>query len=54
MSLRHNQNVELRVWKRALASVALASVLSIAGCAVGPKYKRPAVEIPSAYKEVGD
>jgi NodT family efflux transporter outer membrane factor (OMF) lipoprotein len=54
MSLRHNQNVELRVWNRALANVALASVLSIAGCAVGPKYNRPAVEIPPAYKEAGD
>jgi len=54
MSLRHNRNVQLRVWNRALASVALASVLSIAGCAVGPKYNRPAVEIPPAYKEVGD
>ncbi len=54
MSLRHKQNAGLRVWQRALASVALASVLSIAGCAVGPKYNRPAVEIPSAYKEVGD
>jgi NodT family efflux transporter outer membrane factor (OMF) lipoprotein len=29
-------------------------VLTIAGCAVGPKYNRPAVEIPPAYKEVGD
>jgi NodT family efflux transporter outer membrane factor (OMF) lipoprotein len=54
MSLRHNRNVELRVWNRALTSVALASVLSIAGCAVGPKYNRPAVEVPPAYKEVGD
>jgi NodT family efflux transporter outer membrane factor (OMF) lipoprotein len=54
MNLRHNRNVELRVWKCALASVALASVLSIAGCAVGPKYNRPAVEVPPAYKEVGD
>src|SRR5712671_6236751 len=54
MSLRHNSNVELRVWCRALAGVALASVLTIAGCAVGPKYNRPAVEIPPAYKEVGD
>jgi NodT family efflux transporter outer membrane factor (OMF) lipoprotein len=54
MSLPHNRNVELRVWNRALASGALASVLSIAGCAVGPKYNRPAVEIPPAYKEVGD
>jgi NodT family efflux transporter outer membrane factor (OMF) lipoprotein len=54
MSLRHNRNLELRVWNRALASVALVSVLSIAGCAVGPKYSRPAVEIPPAYKEVRD
>ncbi len=54
MSLRHNRNVELRVWNCALASVGLASVLSIAGCAVGPKYHRPAVEVPPAYKEVGD
>jgi NodT family efflux transporter outer membrane factor (OMF) lipoprotein len=54
MSSRRNRNVELRVWNRALASVALASVLSIAGCAVGPKYNRPAVEAPPAYKEVGD
>jgi len=54
MSLRHNRNVELRVWNRALASVALAGVVAIAGCAVGPKYNRPAVEIPPAYKEVGD
>jgi NodT family efflux transporter outer membrane factor (OMF) lipoprotein len=54
MSLRHNRNAEPRVWNRALASVGLASVLSIAGCAVGPKYHRPAVEVPPAYKEVGD
>jgi NodT family efflux transporter outer membrane factor (OMF) lipoprotein len=54
MSLRHSRNVELRVWNCALASVALASVVSIAGCAVGPKYNRPAVEVPPAYKEVGD
>jgi len=54
MSLRHNRNVELRVWYRALAGVALASVFTIAGCAVGPKYNRPAVEIPPVYKEVGD
>jgi NodT family efflux transporter outer membrane factor (OMF) lipoprotein len=54
MSLRRNPNAEIRVWKRALASVGFASVLSIAGCAVGPKYNRPAVEVPPAYKEVGD
>jgi NodT family efflux transporter outer membrane factor (OMF) lipoprotein len=54
MSLQRNPNVEIRVWKRALASVGLVSVLSIAGCAVGPKYNRPAVEVPPVYKEAGD
>ena len=54
MSLRHNPNAEIRVWKRALASVGLVSVLSMVGCAVGPKYRRPAAEVPATYKEVGD
>jgi NodT family efflux transporter outer membrane factor (OMF) lipoprotein len=54
MSLRRNPNAEIRVWKRVLASVSLVSVLSITGCAVGPKYNRPAVEVPLAYKEAGD
>jgi outer membrane protein TolC len=54
VSLRHNLNAPIRVWKCALAGVGLASVFSITGCAVGPKYNRPAVEVPSAYKEVGD
>src|SRR5438876_811432 len=54
MSLRRNPDPEIRVWKRALAGVGLASVLSIAGCSVGPKYQRPAAEVPPAYKEVGD
>jgi NodT family efflux transporter outer membrane factor (OMF) lipoprotein len=54
MSLRSNPNAQIRLWKCALAGVGLASVLSIAGCAVGPKYNRPAVEVPPAYKEVGD
>jgi NodT family efflux transporter outer membrane factor (OMF) lipoprotein len=54
VSSRHNPNVQMRVCKRALATVGFASVLSIAGCAVGPKYNRPAVEVPPAYKEAGD
>lgn len=31
-----------------------ATFLSLAACAVGPKYKTPAVPAPPAYKEVGD
>jgi NodT family efflux transporter outer membrane factor (OMF) lipoprotein len=54
VSSRHNPNAQMRVCKRALASVGFAIVLSIAGCAVGPKYNRPAVEVPPAYKEAGD
>ena len=30
------------------------SMLLFAGCAVGPKYRRPAAEVPATYKEVGD
>src|SRR5579872_4326462 len=32
------------------------SLIGLAGCAVGPKYARPSVQVPSAYKElnVGD
>jgi NodT family efflux transporter outer membrane factor (OMF) lipoprotein len=29
-------------------------MLLIAGCMVGPNYRRPAAEVPAAYKEVGD
>jgi len=54
MSLQHNANAQIRVWKRAPAIVGLAGVLSVAGCTVGPKYHRPAAEVPPAYKEVGD
>lgn len=32
----------------------LMATLSFVGCAVGPKYKTPAVPVPPAYKEVGN
>jgi outer membrane protein, multidrug efflux system len=35
------------VWKRLAA---LAVVAALAGCAVGPNYKRPAVDTPGAYR----
>jgi len=54
MSLRRNTSAAIHVWKRAVAGVGLVGVLSIAGCAVGPKYNRPAVQVPPAYKEAGD
>jgi NodT family efflux transporter outer membrane factor (OMF) lipoprotein len=38
-------------WLMILSAVA---VLEISGCTVGPKYKRPAAEVPTAYKELGN
>jgi NodT family efflux transporter outer membrane factor (OMF) lipoprotein len=38
--------------RRALAPIALAAVL-LTGCAVGPDYVRPQMDVPAAYKETG-
>jgi len=51
---RPSMNAAIQIWRYALAGVSLASVLLVAGCTVGPKYKRPAAEVPATYKEVGD
>ena len=32
----------------------LVAALPFTGCAVGPKYKTPAVPVPPAYKEMGN
>jgi NodT family efflux transporter outer membrane factor (OMF) lipoprotein len=40
-------------WFRRLGAGA-AGLLFVAGCNVGPKYHKPTVETPSAYKEIGD
>src|SRR5713101_2486677 len=37
-----------------MATIGLATLLLLTGCAVGPRYQRPAVEVPPAYKEVGN
>jgi NodT family efflux transporter outer membrane factor (OMF) lipoprotein len=36
------------------AFLLLATVLQLAGCAVGPKYKTPAAPVPPAYQEMGN
>jgi len=46
--------LEVRVRKRIAGSICVLSALLLAGCTVGPKYQRPAAEVPSVYKEVGD
>jgi NodT family efflux transporter outer membrane factor (OMF) lipoprotein len=46
--------IEARVRKPIATGICTMSMLLIAGCTVGPNYKRPAAEVPAAYKEVGD
>jgi NodT family efflux transporter outer membrane factor (OMF) lipoprotein len=45
---------EIRVSMRIASSICFASMLFLAGCTVGPNYRRPAAEVPATYKEVGD
>ena len=52
MSLTHRPNAEGRVWRHRVAALCLAGMLFLAGCSVGPKYHRPPVEVPAAYKEL--
>jgi NodT family efflux transporter outer membrane factor (OMF) lipoprotein len=42
------------VRKRIAANVCVFSMLLVAGCTVGPNYRRPAAEVPPAYKEIGN
>jgi len=46
--------MEAQVPKRIAGSACVLSVLLVAGCTVGPNYKRPAAPVPPVYKEVGD
>src|SRR5258708_10133518 len=36
------------------AALCFAGLLSLAGCVSGPRYQRPSVEVPPAYKENGN
>jgi len=40
--------------KSCLMVLVAIAVFQLAGCTVGPKYQRPAAEVPPAYKEIGD
>jgi NodT family efflux transporter outer membrane factor (OMF) lipoprotein len=46
--------MEERIRKSIAGGICVLSVIFLAGCTVGPNYKRPAAEVPPAYKEVGD
>jgi outer membrane protein TolC len=52
MTTTHAQTVKaLRIGQFFLFGI---TILSLAACAVGPKYKTPAVPAPPAYKEIGN
>jgi outer membrane protein TolC len=46
--------METQVRKRIPGGICVLSMLLVAGCTVGPNYKRPAAEVPAVYKEVGN
>ena len=54
MSTLSAPQLEVRVRKRIAGGMCVLSTALLAGCTVGPNYKRPAAEVPPAYKEVGD
>jgi len=54
MSFFRRGTTNFRFSMRIAGSVGVLSALLLAGCTVGPKYRRPAAEVPPAYKEVGD
>ena len=52
--MTHTQTVAHKTQRIGQLLLLGATVLFFAACAVGPKYKAPAVPAPPAYKEVGD
>jgi NodT family efflux transporter outer membrane factor (OMF) lipoprotein len=53
MRFLNGPKTEIRVSMRMASSVCFVSML-LAGCTVGPNYRRPAAEVPATYKEVGN
>jgi len=54
VSLLCGPKTEIQVLKPIARAICFASVLLLAGCTVGPNYRRPAAEVPATYKEVGN
>ena len=54
-SLESSQRVTGFFWAQLLLGSAVAlSLIAITGCEVGPKYHRPAVQAPAAYRDLSD
>jgi len=54
MKFVHTVRITTRVERLASIALLLAGALLFNGCALGPKYKPPAVLAPPAYKEMGN
>jgi len=54
VSLLVVRKTQIRVSNPKTRIIFFASVLSLAGCTVGPDYRRPAAEVPATYKEAGN
>jgi NodT family efflux transporter outer membrane factor (OMF) lipoprotein len=54
MSFLDHRKIHTHVSRSATSVVSVILMLCFSGCTVGPKYRRPAAEVPPAYKEVGD
>jgi NodT family efflux transporter outer membrane factor (OMF) lipoprotein len=44
----------LRVLKHISRMICLVGMVWLAGCTVGPNYRRPSAPVPATYKEIGD
>lgn len=54
MNALHLSAIWRRISRTASFAMCLVGPFAIVGCTVGPKYQRPAVDVPPAYKELGD
>jgi NodT family efflux transporter outer membrane factor (OMF) lipoprotein len=54
MNFLRRRATNIRFSTRTMGSISVLSMLLFGGCTVGPKYRRPAAEVPVSYKEVGD
>jgi NodT family efflux transporter outer membrane factor (OMF) lipoprotein len=52
--MTHTQTVAHKSQRMAQVVLLGTTILSFAACAVGPKYKTPAMPVPPAYKEIGN
>src|SRR5580704_8018449 len=52
MSFLHRRSTNIRFSKRMVGCTSALSMLLIAGCTVGPNYRRPTAEVPATFKEV--